>query len=392
MTELKIPVEEIRVAAEARRDLVVQLQQRLHRIPELSLEERETTRVIREFLAGRDVAFDPLGCDTGGLAVIGEGETCVILRADLDALPVTEADGQPHCSSNPGVMHACGHDAHAAMLLAAADALVSGEVRFSGRVVCLFQPAEERGGGCKRFLDQGLLQRYPARGAVALHVWPQLATGKVSLAPGPVMASMDSFQLVFQGRGGHGAYPHACIDPVVMAAEAVLALQTLVSRRVDPQRAALVTVGQVHGGTASNIIPDVVEVEGTLRAFEPEVRDILVQGVRSISEGVARTHGGSCRCTLTPGYPITRNDPGSTARLRAALEPLFGPGSVVGGEPTMGSEDMSFLLERVPGCYIRLGAAADPATAAPLHSPRFRVDENALPIGVATLLAAACAL
>ncbi len=387
----EIPLEALRGAAEGRRRLVLELQRRLHRIPELAFQERETTRLVREFLTERGVPFDTLGSETGGVAVLGDGEPVVILRADLDALPVTEANDGPHCSGNPGVMHACGHDAHAAMLLAVVDALAAGAVPFSGQVVCLFQPAEEGGGGCQRFLERGLLDRYPARAAVALHVWPQLSTGTVALAPGPVMASMDAFQLQFVGRGGHGAYPHACVDPVVMAAEAVLALQTLVSRRIDPLQSAVVTVGRIQGGTASNIIPDTVEVEGTLRAFTTEVRDTLMQGIRDISAGVAQAHRGECRCTFTAGYPVTTNHPGATATLRAALEPLLGAGRVVSSEPTMGSEDMSFLLARVPGCYLRLGAATDPATAAPLHSSRFRIDENCLPVGVATLLAAVCA-
>ncbi|HSH70894.1 MAG TPA: M20 family metallopeptidase [Deferrisomatales bacterium] len=388
----EIPLEALRGAAASRRELVMELQRRLHRIPELAFQERKTTRLVQEFLDARGVPFDTLGSETGGAAVLGDGEPVVILRADLDALPVTEAHDGPDCSGNPGVMHACGHDAHVAMLLATVDALAAEAVPFSGRVVCLFQPAEEGGGGCARFLERGLLERYPARAAVALHVWPQLTTGSVALSPGPVMAGMDTFALQFAGRGGHGAYPHACIDPVVMAAEAVLALQTLVSRRVDPLHAAVVTVGRIQGGTASNIIPDTVEVEGTLRAFTPEVRDTLMQGIRDVSAGVAQAHRGACRCTFTAGYPVTTNHAGATETLRAALEPLLGPGRVVSSEPTMGSEDMSFLLARVPGCYLRLGAAADPTTAAPLHSSRFRIDEDCLPVGVATLLTAVCAL
>jgi len=392
VAEHGLPLAAIRRAAEDRRALVTELQQQLHRIPELAFQERLTTSLVREFLAERDLPFDTLGCETGGVTVVGGGEPVVLLRADLDGLPVAEVDGGPHRSTHPGVMHACGHDAHAAMLLAVADALVAGAVPFTGRVVFLFQPAEERGAGCRQFLERGLLDRYPARAAVALHVWPQLETGRVALAAGPVMAGMDSFQLCFQGRGGHGAYPHLCCDPVVMAAEAVLALQTLVSRRVDPLEPAVVTVGRIQGGTASNIIPDHVEVEGTLRALTPQVREILLRGVREIAEGIARAHGGECRCTFPEGYPVTANHPGVTKVLRAALESLLGAGRVGVSEPSMGAEDMSFLLQRVPGCYLRLGTAADPTTAAPLHSPRFRLDENCLPVGVATLLAAVCAL
>jgi amidohydrolase len=350
----------------------------------------ETTRYVEGFLAERGIPFERAGCGTGGVAVLGERGPAVLLRADLDALPVAERTGLAFSSTRPGCMHACGHDAHAAMLLAAADALASGEVGLPGRVVCLFQPAEEGPGGCARLLEEGLLERHPVRLAVALHVWPGLPAGTVGLSPGPVMASMDQVRLVFRGRGGHGAYPQACVDPVVMAAEGVLALQTLVSRRVDPLEPAVLTLGAIRGGTASNIIPDEVEVLGTVRAYTPEVRDALLAGIREVTEGVARAHGGSCAVEVDEGYPVTCNDRLASVAVREALVAVLGEGAVRDGRRTMGSEDMSFLLARVPGCYVQLGASADPARAEPLHSPRFDLDERCLPVGVAALLAAAC--
>ena len=382
----------VRRAAEKRREMVVELRRRLHRVPELAFEERETTGIVAAFLGERGIPFERSASGTGGVSVIGrEGQAGVILRADLDGLPVDEAADVPFRSQRPGRMHACGHDAHVAILLAAADALAAGEVppSPSGPVICLFQPAEEGGGGCPRLLREGLLDRHPARRAFALHVWPELRTGSVGVGPGPIMACMDRVRLVFRGRGGHGAYPHACVDPVVMAAEAVVALQSAVSRRIDPLEPAVFTLGSIHGGSASNIIPESVELQGTIRAFRPEVRLALLQGIGTIASGVASAHGGAAEMTVDGGYPVTRNDPATAGLLAEALAEVLGSKAVVPMRPTMGSEDFGFLLEKVPGCYIQLGAAAAPASSEPLHSPRFTIDEGCLTVGVMTLLAAA---
>lgn len=384
-----LPTATIRRAAEARRDLTIRVRRDLHRIPELAFQEWETTRYVERFLRERGIPFEPLSRGTGGVAVVGEGERAVILRADLDGLPVHEAGTESVCSSTPGRMHACGHDAHTAMLLGALDALGSGEIPLGGRAVCVFQPAEEGPGGCEEVLREGLLDRHPARGAVALHVWPGLPTGTVGVAEGPVMASMDRFDITFRGSGGHGAHPHTSLDPVVMAAEAVLALQTLVSRNIDPLVPAVLTVGSVRAGTAPNIIPDTAEISGTVRAYDSEVRAKLLEGVRRVAAGVAATHGGEFQLDQTDGYPITRNDPEATRRLSEGLSSVLSPGAVRPADRTMGSEDMGFLLEKVPGCYVQLGASRDPREAAPLHSPRFRIDEDCLPVGVAVFLTAA---
>ncbi len=351
----------------------------------------ETTRLVEAFLAERGIPFERSPSGTGGVAVVGRGEPVALLRADLDALPVEEATDLPFRSSHPGRMHACGHDAHTAVLLAATDALASGEIPFAGRVACVFQPAEEGPGGCRRLLEEGLLERHPARFAAALHVWPGLPTGTLGLSPGPVMASMDRLRMAFHGRGGHGAFPHACVDPVVMAAEGVLALQTVVSRRVDPLDPALLTVGAIHGGNAPNIIPDRVDLLGTIRAYSPAVRERLISGIRQVGEGIAAAHGGRFSCAVDEGYPVTANDPAAAACLTEALAAVLGPEAVRSAQRTMGAEDMGFLLERVPGCYLQLGCSADPATAAPLHSPRFDLDEACLVTGTAALLTAAWA-
>ncbi|MDW7711363.1 MAG: M20 family metallopeptidase [Deferrisomatales bacterium] len=381
--------EAIRRAARERAELATRLRRELHRIPELALQELETTRFVEGFLAERGISFERAAVGTGGVAVLGRGEPSVFLRADLDALPVAEETGLPFGSVHPGRMHACGHDAHAAMLLAVADALAAGSIPLPGRVVCVFQPAEEGPGGCRRLLEEGLLERFPARFAAALHVWPGLSTGAVGLSPGPVMASMDRLRLAFHGRGGHGAHPHACIDPVVMAAEGVLALQTVVSRRIDPLEPALLTLGAIHGGTASNVIPDRVDLLGTVRAYSAEVRELLLAGIRQVGEGIAAAHGGRFSCIVDEGYPVTRNDPEGSRKLSEGLRAVLGEEALVPSARTMGAEDMGFLLERVPGCYLQLGASADPARAEPLHSPRFDLDEECLAVGICALLTAA---
>jgi amidohydrolase len=381
-----------RAAARDRTDLVVDLRRELHRIPEMALQEVKTTRLVSEFLAAREIPFEATAAGTGGIAVIGRGDPVVILRADLDALPIREETGHDFSSTHAGVMHACGHDAHTAMLLAAADALHAGAVPFRGSVICMFQPAEEGPGGCLAMLEEGLLERHPAHAAVALHVWPRLPTGAVGLSAGPITASMDRLRLLFRGKGGHGAHPQNCIDPVVMAAEAVLALQTLVSRRTDPFTPALLTLGSIHGGTAPNIIPDVVELEGTIRCYEADVRKALLAGIEQVGRGVAAAHGGQFEWAVGVGYPMTHNDPQTFQALAGSLEGLLGLGAVRPSTRTMGAEDMSYLLERVPGCYLQLGCSADPDAAEPLHSPRFDFDEGCLPVGVSVLLAAVHAL
>ncbi len=379
-------------AARDRADLVREVRRDLHRIPELAFQESETTRYVEAFLEARGIRFERFPWGTGGVAVLGRGDRGILLRADLDGLPVEEETRVPFRSRHPGRMHACGHDAHAAMLLAAADALAAGAVPLPGRAVLVFQPAEEGFGGMRRALDAGLLERHPAGAAVALHVWPGLATGRVGIGGGPLMASMDRVRLVFRGRGGHGAFPHACVDPVVMAAEGVLALQTLVSRRVDPRSPAVLTVGAIRGGAAANVIPEEVELLATVRAFRPEARGAVLEGMERIGRGIASAHGGRFGMELQEHYPVTASDPGAAERLRAALAGVLGDEALAPPEPTLGAEDMGMVLERVPGCYVQLGASPDPSRAAPLHSSRFDLDEECLPVGVTVLLSAVSAL
>jgi amidohydrolase len=380
--------QQIREAAKTRAGLTDMLWQQLHRMPELAHQEERTTRFVRDFLAQRGIEFRTASSGTGGVARIGQGELSLMLRADLDGLPIAEQTGLSCQSTHPGMMHACGHDAHTAILLTVADALISGAIPFQGSVALLFQPAEEGPGGCRDMIEAGLLDEHPATNAVALHVWPGMKTGQVGLTPGTIMAAMDMVKLKFIGKGGHGAIPHQCIDPVVMAAQAVVALQTLVSRTIDPLQPALFSLGTIHGGDAANVIPDEVKLEGTIRSYDEGAREQLIAGIERICNSVAAAHGGSAEVVVERGYPPTTNDPEKTLKLRNGLAPVIGLDNLLESTRTMGAEDMSFLLDRVGGCYLQLGCAEDPASAPILHNPKFAPDRACFPVGVAAMLTA----
>ncbi len=241
-------------------------------------------------------------------------------------------------------------------------------------------------------LREGILENYPVVAAVALHVWPGLPTGMVGISDGPIMASMDRLRLTFRGKGGHGAFPHACVDPIVMAAEGILAFQSLVSRRTDPQEPAVLTVGAVRGGNAANVIPEEVELLATVRAFDPSVRNVILEGLKNLGEAVAKGHGGGFSMAVEEHYPVTRNDPTVSAHLREIACQVLGEHAVHPAHRTLGAEDMGLILSRVPGCYVQLGAAGDPARTEPLHSPRFTLDEGCLTVGIMLLLSATVGL
>jgi amidohydrolase len=315
----------------------------------------------------------------------------VLLRADIDGLPLEEETSLPFRSTHPGKMHACGHDAHAAILLTVADALAGGSVPFQGTAVLFFQPAEEGPGGCQAVLKTGLLERYPVRRAFALHVWPGLPVGSVGLSEGPVMAGMDHVRCLFKGRGGHGAYPQQCVSPLLLAAETLLRFGDAVPKGADLPDSGVLSFGRVQGGTAPNIIPETAEAEGTLRWLRPEVRHRIREAAVRIAAEVASQRGGSASLTITDGAPPTVNHPAAYGELRPELVALFGEGSVIPATPTMGAEDMSLILQKVPGCYLRLGAGSKECDGEPLHSPRFVPDEGCLVHGVAATLAAVIA-
>jgi hippurate hydrolase len=339
----------------------------------------------------REFGFDEVHEGIGRTGVVGllhgasgaamHADKRVLLRADMDALPILEATGAAHASQTPGTMHACGHDGHTTLLLGAAKHLA--EARdFDGTLVFCFQPAEEGGAGAQAMIDDGLFERFPVKGVYGLHNWPGLPIGKFAVARGPAMASADRMDIIVQGFGGHAAMPHLARDPIVAAAEIVLAAQTIVSRVVDPLEPAVVSIASIHAGDAYNIIPDKVEMRVGFRTLSDEVAGIIATELKRICEGVAAAHNMTVvlKPSDTTPYPTTVNHPKETDIAVEAMRAVAGAEGVLDNiKPVMGSEDFSFMLKRVPGCYIFMGNG----DTAPVHHPAYDFNDEAIPYGVA---------
>jgi len=366
---------------------IVAIRREIHRTPELGFEEQNTQRIIERELDALGIEHRRVAT-TGVVGVIRgahPGRT-VGLRADMDALPIGEQSGEACASQVAGKMHACGHDAHVAMLLGAARELVAGRDTLHGNVVLLFQPAEEGPGGALPMIEAGVMDAEPKIEAVAmLHVDVRIESGSISITPGPVNASADEFHIAVRGVGGHGAYPNKAKDTIPCSAAIVLALQNIVARETDPLGAAVVTVGTIEGGYRNNVIADVVKMSGTLRATNREVRDALPGRVAAIAEHVAAAYGCSADVNVLMGYPPVVNDPALSERFAAYAAGTLGL-PVYRLPPTMGAEDFAYFAERVPGVLVRLGIRNEEVGSIHYgHSPQFRLDEGALPTGVRTL-------
>ena len=358
---------------------LVALRRDLHQNPELAWAERRTAGRVAAFLEGSGLEVRAGVAGTGLVATArGAGARTVVLRADMDGLPIQEQSDAPYASRVPGVMHACGHDGHTA--IGAAAARVLGARRPAGTVRVLFQPAEEGEGGAQRVLAEGALEG--ADVILGIHLWNELPVGTIGVKAGPLMAAVDRLSIVVRGRGGHGGHPHRAADPVVAAAQVVLALQTLVSREVSPLDSAVLTVGAIHGGQAFNVIPDEVTLTGTVRTFDAALRRSIPERVRRIAGGVASALQCEAEVEVRPGNPPVVNDAAVAGLARRAAVRVVGEENVVEPEPTMGGEDMAVYFERVPGCFVFVGSA-NPARGLdqPHHSPRFDFDEAALAIG-----------
>jgi amidohydrolase len=393
----------IDAALAANQPKLIEWRRHLHQNPELGNREVETAKFVAERL--RSFGLEPRTgvAKTGVVAVIEGGRPgpVVALRADMDALPVTEEVDLPFASKatstwegkTVGVMHACGHDTHVAMLLDAAQALVSVRKDLPGKVVLVFQPAEEsvpaaeQPAGAELMLKEGVFDNPKVDVVFGLHVFAQIPTGVVGYRLGPMMAAADGFEIVVQGRQAHGSKPWAGIDPIVVGSEIVMALQTIVSRTVDiTHEPAVVTVGQFDAGVRNNIIPDRARLVGTIRTFDEAMRNDIHARVRRIAEGVAAAHGTTVRVDIQKGYPITSNDAALTQRMLPTLERVA-PGQVREIQKVTGAEDFSLFANRVPGLFAFVGVTPPDqvATAASNHSPRFYVDEAALPTGARAL-------
>ena len=355
----------------------------LHRHPELALQETRTSQVVQEKLAAFGVDEVVTGLATTGVVGVIRGRQpggAIGLRADMDALPIEEATGLPYASENPGVMHACGHDGHTTMLLGAARYLA--ETRnFAGTVYVIFQPAEERFGGGEIMVREGLFERFAMDRVFGMHNWPSHPAGEFLWRVGPVMAAVGTLEITVRGHGAHGAYPHRGTDPILAAAGIVTALQSVVARNVDPLEQAVVSIGAIAGGNASNVIPETVRMEGTVRWFTPAVGDLLEAAIRRVAEGVAAGFGATAEVDFIRSYPATVNDPDATAMARRAAETVAGAARVSHMErPTMGAEDFSYMLNAKSGSYLMLGGARgehDPQ----VHHPRYDFNDDILPVG-----------
>ncbi|GIV73912.1 MULTISPECIES: M20 metallopeptidase family protein [Caldilinea] len=363
----------------------------IHRYPELSFTEQRTAALVNSVLIDLGLQTETEVAKTGVVAHIrgGNGPT-VALRADMDALPIQEVNGTEFDSTRPGIMHACGHDAHTAMLLGAATLLkqLADEGKLPGVVRLLFQPSEEaqddegKSGGM-RMVEEGALEGVDA--VFGLHVDPFHDVGSVATRPGPMMAAADMFEIVVIGSGGHAARPQSTIDPIALSAHVINAVHQIVSRRLDPTQPGVITIGTIQGGTANNIIPDRVTMTGTIRSFTPEVRTLL-QDELMRAAGVVESLGGRAEVTIFPGYPPTVNDPAATEHMMGAMRELLGENHVTESELIMGAEDFSYMAQAAPGCFLRLGVH-NPSWREyyPVHRADFRMDEDALPIGAAAL-------
>ena len=354
----------------------------IHAHPELGFEEERTAAIVAGKLDSFGIAVHRGLAKTGVVGVLegAAGEGAIALRADMDALPILEGNAVPHRSVNDGAMHACGHDGHTTMLLGAARYLA--ETRnFAGTVYFVFQPAEERLGGGEAMVNEGLFERFPAHAVYGMHNWPGLPAGEIAVRTGPMMAACDEFTITVEGTGAHGAMPHLGIDPIVAAAQIVTALQTIVARSVDPLEAGVVSVTKMHGGDAFNVIPEKVELAGTVRTFKPEVRETIASGIERIAVSTAAALGARARVNVEARFPATVNTAAETGRAEAAATAVVGAARVHRDvAPCMGSEDFAYMLEARPGSYIWIGNGLGPGGCF-LHNPGYDFNDEILPIG-----------
>jgi len=374
---------------EAEKELpdVIALRRRIHASPELGLELPETQAAVLEALSGLDLDVATGGRTSAVVATLRgarPGPT-ILLRADMDALPLPEDTGVDFASTRPGAMHACGHDAHVAMLAGAARLLARRRDRIAGSVKLVFQPGEEGHAGARVLIEEGLLERASrVDAAFAIHVDSTLPVHTVATRPGSLLASADVLSIELRGRGGHASMPHLAVDPIPVAAEIVLALQSLVTRRVDAFDPIVLTIGRIQAGSASNVIPESASLLGTIRAVSEKARRKAHEGVRRVVAGIAAAHDVEAKVHVVDGYPVTVNDAGFAGFASEVARELVGDARFVEMRaPLMGAEDFSYVLERVPGAMVFVGARPAEGEAAPLHSNRMRLDESAFATGVA---------
>jgi len=357
----------------------------LHRIPEIGLQEHKTSEFIQNKLKSWNIDFKTGYANTGIVAWIkgnrGNGEKTIGLRADFDALPMTEKNSFDHKSMNEGMMHACGHDGHTTMLLGAAK-YIKENPEFDGKVYFIFQPGEEGFGGGEKMIQDGLFNDHKIDEVYALHNWPELPLGHFGISTGAMMAAVDEYDIIVKGKGGHAALPHLAIDPIVIASQIVLSLQTIISRFLNPVDNALITVTKIHGGSAYNVIDDEVILNGTVRTFKQEIRDKIEKRINETAKGIAKANGGEVEVVYFRKYPPTINSKKESVFSSIVAKELVGEKNVqMDVEPSMGGEDFSYLLNEKPGSYLYIGQR-DSNHKDYLHTTKYDFNDDLLPIGV----------
>jgi len=368
---------------------VAAIRRDIHAHPELCFEEKRTADVIAQALEGWGI---PVHRGLGRTGVVGivkgsESPRAVGLRADIDALPMTEHNRFPHASRHPGKMHACGHDGHTAMLLAAAKHLAQHR-NFDGTVYLIFQPAEEGGGGAREMMKDGLFERFPMEAIFGAHNWPGLGVGQFAVRSGPAFASSNEFKITIRGKGSHGAMPHLGIDPVPVACQMVQAFQTIITRNKRPIDTGVISVTMIHTGEATNVVPESCVLEGTVRTFSTDVLDMIERRMKTVAEATCAAFEANCDFEFSRNYPPTINHDAETAFARAVMAEVVGTENVLEFEPTMGAEDFSYFLQQKPGCYFVIGngdgthrEGGHGMGPCMLHNPSYDFNDDLIPLG-----------
>ena len=366
------------------KDLITKIRRDLHRIPETAYTEKKTSAYVIDYLNSLelDVQTEIAQYGVVGLLKAGKPGPTLMLRADMDALPLNEDTGLAFASEHEGVMHACGHDAHMAMVLGAATVFNRIKDELTGNIKFLFQPAEEGPGGAKPMIEAGVMENPKVDYAIGCHMWPDIPEGTIGVRPGPFMAAMDRFDIKIKGRGGHGAMPHLCTDALEAGTQVINALQRIVSRHMDPLEPTVVTVGTFHAGTAFNIIPGEADLSGTTRTFNPDTWDTWEARLEKVVRGVCESMGVDFELKYSQGYPVTINDESAAELVCRCAEKVVGEDRVVVPPKTMGGEDFAFYLQKSKGCFFALGVGREDYI--PVHNPKFDFNEDVMLIGVET--------
>ncbi len=375
---------DIKKLVQQHKDLIIDTRRELHRIPEPAYTEEKTSAYVAEYLRKEDIKVQAGIARTGVVALMklaGPGKTLMI-RSDMDALPVSEETGLPFASTHKGAMHACGHDAHMAMVLGTVTILNKVKDKLRGNVKFLFQPAEEGPGGAEHMIEAGVMENPRVDHSIGCHVWPATPEGSIGVKAGRLMAAMDRFDIKIIGKGGHGAMPHLCVDALEVGTQVVNALQRIASRQMNPLNPTVVTIGSFHAGTTFNVIPGAAELCGTTRTFDRDIRNSWPERIEKIVRGVCQSMGADYDLKHTHGYPPLCNDESMAEVVRRCAGNVVGEERVIEPEPTMGGEDMAFYLEKSKGCFFFLGVGRQ--GCAPLHNPKFDLNEEVLMLGVET--------